>query len=73
MTRSNDVAVANAVSFLEQIESADDDQTFLVIDTLFIHCEKCRSKGTDTPVPQVLLPRHADLIVHSEKGAEIPV
>jgi hypothetical protein len=66
------VAVASAVSFLEQIESTDAEHTFLGTDTIVIHCEKCRSAGNDTLVPQVLLPLH-DLIVHSEKDAEIPV
>jgi hypothetical protein len=60
------VAVANAVSFLEQIESADGT------DTAVIHCEKCRHAGTDTAVPEVLLPLH-DLIVHSEKGLEYSI
>jgi hypothetical protein len=36
-----DVAVANAVSFLEKIESADAEHTFLGTDTVVIHCEKC--------------------------------
>ena len=65
-----DVGVANAVSFLEQIESDDAEQTFLSIGTKVIHCQKCKDAGTDRPVPEVLLPLHC-LIVHSEKGTEI--
>jgi hypothetical protein len=57
---------------LEQIESADAERTFIDIDTAIIQCEKLRRAGTDTPVPQVLLSLY-DLIVHFEKGAEIPV
>jgi hypothetical protein len=67
-----DAAVASAVSFLEHIESADAEHAFLGPDTKLIRCEKCRSAGTDTLVPEDLLPLH-DLIVHSDKGAEIPV
>jgi hypothetical protein len=66
------VAVASAVSFLEQIESTDAEHTFLGTDTIVIHCEKCRSAGTDTLLPEDLLPLH-DLIVHFDKGAELPV
>jgi hypothetical protein len=65
-----DVGVANAVSFLEQIEIADAEQIFLSIGTKIIHCQKCKDAGTDRPVPEVLLPLHC-LIAHSEKGAEI--
>jgi hypothetical protein len=67
-----DVAVANAVSFLRQIETADAEaeHTFLGPDTEAIYCQKCKDAGTDMAVPHVLLPLH-DLIVHSDKGAEI--
>jgi hypothetical protein len=66
-----DVGVANAVSFLEQIETADaEQQPFLSIGTKVINCQKCKDAGTDRPVPEVLLPLHC-LIAHSEKGAEI--
>jgi hypothetical protein len=67
-----DVTVANAVSFLEQIESTDAEHTFLGPNTVVINCEKCRRAGTDMPVPEVLLPLHYP-IVHFGKGAEIPV
>jgi hypothetical protein len=66
-----DVGVANAVSFLEQIETSEAErQSFPSIGTKFINCKKCKDTGTETPVPEVLLPLHY-LIVHSEKGAEI--
>jgi hypothetical protein len=68
-----DVAIANAVSFLKQIETADGaeaEHTFVGSDTEVIYFEKCKDAGTDMAVPQVLLPLH-DLIVHSDKGAEI--
>jgi hypothetical protein len=73
-----DVAVADAVSFLELIESSDAEQsddadhTFLGPNTVLISCEKCKRAGTDMSVPDVLLPLHY-LIVHSERGAEIPI
>jgi hypothetical protein len=70
--RKYDVAVADVVSFLEQIESADAKDTFLRLNTVIINCEKCGRAGIDMPVPAVLLPLHY-LIVHSEKDAEIPV
>jgi hypothetical protein len=64
-----DVGVANAVLFLEQIETADaEQQPFLSIGTKVINCQKYKDTGTETPVPEVLLPLHY-LIVHSEKGA----
>jgi hypothetical protein len=68
-----DVAIANAVSFLKQIETADGAEAEHPIfgsDTEVIYCEKCKDAGTDMAVPRVLLPLH-DLIVHSDKGAEI--
>jgi hypothetical protein len=66
-----DVGVANAVSFLEQIETSDAErQSFLSIGTKVINCQKCKDTRTETPVPEVLLPLHY-LVVHSEKGAEI--
>ncbi len=65
-----DVGVANAISFLDQIETMDGEEPFLSIGTKGVHCQKCKDTGTDTPVPEVLLPLHC-LIVHSEKGAEI--
>jgi hypothetical protein len=65
-----DVAVANAVSFLKQVETVDAERTFLGPNTQVIYCQKCKDAGTDMAVPHVLLPLH-DLIVHSEKGAEI--
>ncbi len=63
------MAVASAVSFLEQIEFADAEHTFLGTDTAL---RQVYERRTDTLVPQVMLPLH-DLIVHSEKAAEIPV
>ena len=65
-----DVGVANAVSFLEQIETVDGEERFLSIGTKVVHYQKCKDTATDTPVPEVLLPLHCP-IVHSEKGAEI--
>lgn len=51
-----DVAGANAVSFLEQFETADAEDTFLASGTTVINCKKCLDAGTDTSVPQVLVP-----------------
>jgi hypothetical protein len=75
-----DMAVADAVSFLEQIIETADDCTdaedaervtsFLDTGAEVIYCPKCKDAGTDAPVPQVLLPLHY-LIVHSERGADM--
>jgi hypothetical protein len=66
-----DMGVANALSFLEQIETADaEQQPFLSIGTKVINCQKCKDTGTETPVPQVLLPLRY-LIVHSERCRDL--
>jgi hypothetical protein len=64
-----DVGVANAVSFLEKIETVDGEEPFLSSGTKVVNYKKRKDTGTDTPVPEVLLPLNC-LIVHSEKGVE---
>jgi hypothetical protein len=68
----HDVAVANAVAFFQKIDTDDAEAqyTFLGPDAVVIYCQKCKAAGTDMAVPQDLLPLH-DLVVHSDKGAEI--
>jgi hypothetical protein len=67
-----DVAVANAISFFQQIETTDAEaeHTFLVPDTVVIYCQKCKDAGTNMAVSQVLLLLHG-LVLHFDKGADI--